>query len=95
MDPHFRSLNASIGFDKRLVHEDIEGSCAWVEGLERAGKRLTRDGLIKAMEGIRDYDAKGVFLGISYGPNNRAGTEAVVLVENRGGKQQIISDWIQ
>jgi argininosuccinate lyase len=37
MDPHFRSLNSSIGFDKRLVHEDIDGSLAWVEALERRG----------------------------------------------------------
>ena len=66
-----------------------------VEGLERAGKRLTRDGLIKAMEGIKDFDGKGVFPGISYGPNDRAGTDAVVLVINEGGKQRIISDWIE
>ena len=66
-----------------------------VEGLERAGKRLTRDGLIKALEGFKNYDGKGVYQGITYGPNDRAGTEAVVLVENRGGKQRIISDWIE
>jgi hypothetical protein len=37
----------------------------------------------------------GVFPGISYGPSDRAGTESVVLVANRGGTQQIISDWIE
>jgi argininosuccinate lyase len=37
MDPHFRTLNASIGFDKRLLHEDIDLSRAWVAALARAG----------------------------------------------------------
>ena len=32
-----------------------------VEGLERAGKRLTRAGLIRAMEGIKDWGRKGCF----------------------------------
>ena len=66
-----------------------------VEGLERAGKRLTRAGLIRAMEGFKNWDGMGVFPGISYGPSDRAGTESVVLVANRGGTQQIISDWIE
>jgi hypothetical protein len=47
------------------------------------------------MEGIKDWDGKGVFPGISYGPSDRAGTESVVLVATRGGIQQIISDWIE
>lgn len=32
-----RQLNDSIGFDQRLWHEDIEGSCVWANGLARAG----------------------------------------------------------
>ena len=66
-----------------------------VEGLERAGKRLTREKLITAMEGIKNWDGMGVFPGLSYGPNDRAGTEAVALVAIKDGKQQIISDWIK
>ncbi len=37
MDDAMRRLNASIGFDKRLYLEDIAGSKAWAQGLERLG----------------------------------------------------------
>ncbi|MBN1441991.1 MAG: argininosuccinate lyase [Planctomycetes bacterium] len=37
MGDAMRRLNASIGFDQRLYCEDIAGSIAWVEALERAG----------------------------------------------------------
>jgi argininosuccinate lyase len=37
MDASFRSLNASIGFDRRLFQEDIESSRAWNDALCRSG----------------------------------------------------------
>jgi len=37
MDGAMQRLNASIGFDRRLWREDIAGSKAWAEGLERLG----------------------------------------------------------
>ena len=43
MNPHFRALNASIGFDKRLLHEDIDGSRAWVRALSRSGLLSTEE----------------------------------------------------
>ena len=95
----YRKLFAASGTDPKVMgmynFYGFMTAMVLVEGLERAGKRLTRDGLIKAMEGIKDFDGKGVFPGISYGPNDRAGTDAVVLVINEGGKQRIISDWIE
>ena len=51
MNPHFRALNASIGFDKRLLHEDIDGSRAWVRALSRAGL-LTEEEAQKIDEGL-------------------------------------------
>ena len=36
-DPLFARINASIGFDRRLWREDIEGSRAHAAGLARAG----------------------------------------------------------
>ena len=41
-DALFRAINDSIGFDWRLVREDIEGSRAWARALVRAGV-LTND----------------------------------------------------
>ena len=37
MSEAMERLNASIGFDRRLYREDIEGSLAWVDGLSRLG----------------------------------------------------------
>lgn len=48
-----------------------------VEGLRRAGKNLSRDGFIKAMESIQDYDVGG--FKVSYGPNQRSGSKFVDL----------------
>ena len=48
-----------------------------VEGLRRAGKRLDRDGFIRAMESIQDYDVGG--FKVSYGPGRRNGSQFVDL----------------
>jgi len=48
-----------------------------VEGLRRAGKKLDREGFVKAMESMTDYDAGG--FKVSYGPGNRSGSKFVDL----------------
>lgn len=48
-----------------------------VEAMRRAGKELTRAKLIAALEGLRDFDT-GISGAISFGPNERMGTHAVV-----------------
>ena len=48
-----------------------------VEGLRRAGKNLTRESFIKAMESMSDYDAGG--FKVSYSPENHNGSKFVDL----------------
>jgi ABC-type branched-subunit amino acid transport system substrate-binding protein len=48
-----------------------------VEGLRRAGKNLSRDSFIKAMESIQDYDVGG--FKVHYGPGQRYGSKFVDL----------------
>jgi branched-chain amino acid transport system substrate-binding protein len=48
-----------------------------VEGLRRAGKNLTREGLIKALEGMDSYDVGG--FKISYSPTDHRGSRFVDL----------------
>jgi branched-chain amino acid transport system substrate-binding protein len=56
-----------------------------VEGLRRAGKNPTREGLIDALEKMHDVDLGGFF--ISYSPKNRAGSRFVDLtIIGREGK---------
>ena len=71
-----------------ISHQGMEGFAAakvLVEGLRRAGRNLTRPGLVAALEGIREFDIGGLTLG--YGPNDRTGTEYVELsMISRGGE---------
>jgi ABC-type branched-subunit amino acid transport system substrate-binding protein len=56
-----------------------------VEGLRRAGRNLTREGYVAAMEKMQDVDLGGFF--VSYSPTNRAGSKFVDLtIIGRGGK---------
>jgi ABC-type branched-subunit amino acid transport system substrate-binding protein len=47
----------------------------FVEGLRRAGRDLTREGLIAALETLRDYDLGGFT--ITYSPENHNGSRFV------------------
>jgi hypothetical protein len=64
-----------------------------VEGLRRAGRNLTVDTFVKAMESIRDF--KGIGPRISYGPGQRQGTRSVFLAKcGDNGSFIQISDWM-
>jgi branched-chain amino acid transport system substrate-binding protein len=57
----------------------------FVEGLRRAGRNLTREGFIDAMERMREVDIGGFY--ISYSPTNHAGSKFVDLtIISRNGK---------
>ncbi|MCW5590988.1 MAG: ABC transporter substrate-binding protein [Burkholderiales bacterium] len=56
-----------------------------VEGIRRAGKNLTRESFIKAMESLDPYDVGG--FKVSYGPDNHNGSRFVDLtIISRGEK---------
>jgi argininosuccinate lyase len=62
-DDRMVRFNRSIGFDWRLYDADINGSIAWVKGLERAGL-LTADertALIQGLEQVRTEFTNGQF----------------------------------
>jgi branched-chain amino acid transport system substrate-binding protein len=71
-----------------VSHQGMEGFAAakvLVEGLKRAGRNLTRPGLVAALEGLRDFDLGG--LAVGYGPNDHTGAEYVELsMISRGGE---------
>ena len=43
----------------------------YAEGIRRAGRDLTREGFVNAMETIKDFDTDGILPKISYGPQQR------------------------
>jgi branched-chain amino acid transport system substrate-binding protein len=56
-----------------------------VEGLRRAGREPTREGLVAALEKMQDVDLGGFY--VSYSPKNHAGSRFVDLtIIGRGGK---------
>lgn len=63
------------------------------EGLRRAGKDLTREGLVKALETLKDF-SNGVNPPCTYGPDYRVGASAARMVKVSGGKFVALSDWI-
>lgn len=73
----------------------LEGFLAakvFVEGLKRAGKGLTRESFINAVEGIKDLDI-GAGNKISFSRDNHQGSQKVYPTAIRNGRYQIIKDW--
>lgn len=56
------------------------GMIAAVEGLKRAGRNLTREGLVEAMESIKNWTPEKLTAPITWGPNRRHGLNAVRLM---------------
>lgn len=67
----YQKLLAASTSKRDVSFTSLEGYIAakvFVEGLKRAGKDLTRDKFISAMEGMRNYDAGG--FAVSFSPTN-------------------------
>ena len=80
------SLLKARGSDQRPTFNDVEGFLAakgFVEGLQRAGRDLTREKFMAALESMRDVDL-GAFP-ITFTPNNHSGSKFVELTVIIGG----------
>jgi len=65
-----------------------------VEGLKRAGKDLTREKLISAIESIQNQDVGlGPRFMLDYGAKDHKGFESVDAIVMRGGRAVQITDW--
>jgi len=65
-----------------------------VEGLERAGPDLTREGFIAAVESIQDYTL-GPDLEISFGGTDHQGLDQVYFTLLENGEFVLVQDWTQ
>ena len=63
-----------------------------VEGLKRAGPRLTREGFLDAVESIRDYSL-GPGMSVSFGPGGHQGMERVYFTRLEKGSFVLLHDW--
>ncbi len=64
-----------------------------VEGLRRAGRDLTRESFIQAMETLKDY--KGVMGHVSFGPGERQGQREIFLArtDDSGTRVTRLTPW--
>ena len=64
------------------------------EGLKRAGKELTREGLIHGLESIHDLDlGLGPQLKLNYSSRSHKGFDHVIPTVIRGGRAVPFTDW--
>jgi ABC-type branched-subunit amino acid transport system substrate-binding protein len=66
-----------------------------VEGLRRAGRDLTRDRLVDALESIRGWDAGGVMPPVSFSSTDHHAQPAGFVCELKAGRFVPLSDWIE
>ena len=65
-----------------------------VEGLKRAGKELTRDGLIRGIESIHEFDmGLGLQLKLNFSSKSHKGFDHVLPTVIRGGRAVPFTDW--
>ena len=65
-----------------------------VEGLKRAGKDLTREGLIRGIESMHELDlGLGPQLKLDYSPKDHKGFDHVIPTVVRGGRAVPFTDW--
>lgn len=76
----YQKLLAASGSGRDVSFTSLEGYIAarvFVEGLRRAGKELSRDKFISAMENLRNFDAGGFT--VNFAPGNHNGSTFVEL----------------
>lgn len=79
------SQYGATGFNEVLVA---------VEGLKRAGRDLTREGYIDAMETLKDFEIGGSIPPQTYGKDIRQGTNKLIHVKVQDGKFVNDTDWV-
>jgi branched-chain amino acid transport system substrate-binding protein len=65
----------------------------FVEALRRAGRDLTKERFVAAMEGIRNWDGQ-VIRGVTFGPDRRQGINRLFLIRAEGSRYVKLTDWI-
>jgi len=74
--------------------EGFVDAMVMVEGLKRAGKEPTRDGLIRGIESLHDYDIElGPQLKLNYSAHDHKGFNHVIPSVVRGGRAVPFTDW--
>jgi len=63
-----------------------------VEGLRRAGREISREGFISAIESMETYFV-GIGAAINFGPQDHQGLDEVYFTTINNGKLVLVTDW--
>jgi ABC-type branched-subunit amino acid transport system substrate-binding protein len=66
-----------------------------VEGFRRAGRDLTREGFIEAMESIRDWESGGILPPVSFSKTSHHAQRAGFICELENGRFRPLTGWIE
>jgi ABC-type branched-subunit amino acid transport system substrate-binding protein len=95
----FRELQKKYKFETRHTASQLMAFAAakiFTEALQRAGRELSREKLVKALEGLYEYET-GVTPSITFGPNRRVGAMGAYVVSIDPVKRELVSasDWVK
>ncbi|MGB8508724.1 MAG: ABC transporter substrate-binding protein [Pyrinomonadaceae bacterium] len=98
-EAEFRALVEKYKFPVRHTAVQLSTLAAakiLVEGLQRAGKDLSRETLITALEGLYDYDT-GLTPHLTFGPNRRVGAAGayIIGIDSENKSFVVVSNWIK
>jgi ABC-type branched-subunit amino acid transport system substrate-binding protein len=95
----FRALLQKYRVEPRHTAAQLSAFAAariFVEALQRAGRDLTRERLISALEGLYDYET-GVTPHLTFGPNRRVGAAGAYVMTIDPVKKEFVpaSGWVK
>jgi ABC-type branched-subunit amino acid transport system substrate-binding protein len=95
----YRVLAERHGLPGNDIASQIAAFCSikvLTEGLKLAGRSLTREKLVNALEGLQDFDT-GLMPKIGFGPNRRIGAKGAYIVRWDPKNKQLtaISGWLK
>jgi ABC-type branched-subunit amino acid transport system substrate-binding protein len=92
-----RALEEKYKFAHRHVASQLNAFAAakiFTEALKRAGRDLSREKLITALEGLYEYDT-GVTPSITFGPNRHVGAMGAYVMSIDPAKREFVSTgWV-
>jgi ABC-type branched-subunit amino acid transport system substrate-binding protein len=93
-----RGLAAKYRFEVRHAAAQLSALAAaklFAEGLKRGGREISRERLVRALEGLYDYDT-GLTPHITFGPNRRVGAAGAYVIRIDAGKREFVpaSGWV-
>jgi ABC-type branched-subunit amino acid transport system substrate-binding protein len=94
-----RALVAKYKFAARHTASQLSALAAakiFVEGLKRAGRELTRESLVTALEGLYDYET-GLTPRMTFGPNRRVGAAGSYILTIDPDKKEFVltGGWVK